>query len=608
MKPVAPPTPRAAPPARWAPLLAGVVVVLTGFAAYHNSFSGPFIFDDKPVILENPTLRHFSAALSPPQGGMTVSGRPMLNLSLAINYALGGTDVRGYHALNLTIHVLAGLALFGIVRQTLLRPALRERFGAAALPLALAVAMLWTVHPLQTQAVTYVVQRAESLMGLFYLLTLYCFVRGTDQGRSVFWPVASVACCLLGMATKEVMVSAPLMVLLYDRTFVAGSFREACQQRWQFYLGLAATWLLLGWLVFSTGGNRGGTAGFNVGVGWWAYALTQFEAVAHYLRLSFWPHPLVFEYGTFWVQHAGEVAPSVILVVLLVAGTAIALWRWPAIGFLGAWFFAMLAPTSLVPGTLQMIVEYRMYLSLAAVIVPIVLGLYLLAGKKSAVVFLALAAGLGCATARRNEDYRSAVSIWTDTATKRPDNPIAHNNLGNALREDGQITQAMAHYQEALRLKPDYAEAHNNLGIALEKMRQTPEAMSEYETALRLKPDYPEAHNNLGVALAGQRRLPEAIAHFEAALQLNPDYAGAHNSLGIALASQGRLPEAIAHFETAVRLKPDYPEAQNNLGIALMNFPGRLSEAMVHFEAALRLKPGIEPAQQAVEQWQMSHR
>jgi tetratricopeptide (TPR) repeat protein len=583
-------------------------VVLAAFAAYHNSFSGPFIFDDKPVILENSTIRHLWSALLPPPGGMTVSGRPMLNLSLAINYALGGTDVGTYHALNLAIHVLAGLALLGIVRRTLLRPALRERFGAAALPLALAVAVLWIVHPLQTQAVTYVVQRAESLMGLFYLLTLYCFVRSVDQGRSVFWPLAAVACCLLGMATKEVMVSAPLMVLLYDRTFGAGSFREACRQRWRLYLGLAATWLLLGYLVFSTGGNRGGTAGFNVGVSWWAYALTQFEAVAHYLRLSFWPHPLVFEYGTFWVQRAGEVAPAAIIVVLLVAGTVIALWRWPAIGFLGAWFFAMLAPTSLVPGTLQMIVEYRMYLSLAAVIVPIVLGLYLLAGRKSAVVFLALAAGLGWATARRNEDYRSAVAIWADTTAKRPDNPIAHNNLGNALREDGRLTEAMAHYQEALRLKSDYPEAHNNLGIALEKMRQTPEAMAEYETALRLKPDYPEAHNNLGVALAGQRRLPEAIAHFEAALQLNPDYAGAHNSLGIALASQGRLPEAIAHFEAAVRLKPDYPEAQNNLGIALMNSPGRLSEAMVHFEAALRLKPGIEPAQQAVEQWQAAQR
>jgi hypothetical protein len=152
-------------------------------AAYHNSFSGPFVFDDGPAILGNPTIRHLSAlgeVLSPPrEAGQTVGGRPMVNLSLAVNYALGGEDVRGYHIFNLIVHTLGALALFGIVRRTLLQPVLRERFGSAATPLALAVALLWAVHPLLTESVTYVIQRAESLMGLFYLLTLYCFIRGT---------------------------------------------------------------------------------------------------------------------------------------------------------------------------------------------------------------------------------------------------------------------------------------------------------------------------------------------------------------------------------------------------------------------------------------------
>jgi hypothetical protein len=162
-----------------------LLVVAAGLLAYHNSFTGPFIYDDGPSIRENPTIHQLWPiwqALSPPHSGaITVEGRPLINLSFAINYALGGYHVWGYHALNLTIHILAGLTLLGIVRRTLLQPRLRERFGAAANGLALATAVLWTVHPLQTESVTYIVQRAESMMGLFYLLTLYCFIRSAES-------------------------------------------------------------------------------------------------------------------------------------------------------------------------------------------------------------------------------------------------------------------------------------------------------------------------------------------------------------------------------------------------------------------------------------------
>ncbi|MGD1021058.1 MAG: hypothetical protein ABSA12_17265, partial [Verrucomicrobiia bacterium] len=201
-----------------------LLLVLTGLWAYHNSLTGPFIYDDWLSIQKNPTIRHLWPIwqpLSPPHaGGITVEGRPLINLSLAVNYAIGGTNVRGYHALNLAIHILAGLTLFGIVRRTLLQPRLRERFGAVADELALAVALIWTVHPLQTESVTYIIQRAESMMGLFYLLTLYGFIRGTASPLPRLWHGLCIGACALGMASKEVMVSAPLMVMLYDRTFV----------------------------------------------------------------------------------------------------------------------------------------------------------------------------------------------------------------------------------------------------------------------------------------------------------------------------------------------------------------------------------------------------
>src|SRR5271170_509528 len=157
--------------------LPGVLIVAAGLLAYRKSYGGPFVFDDPPSILYNATIRHlwpFWSVLRPPHGeGITVGGRPVLNLSLAVNYAISGTRVWSYHALNLLIHILAGLTLFGIVRRTL------ERVGSGDLArpylLGLAITLLWILHPLQTESVTYVVQRAESLMGLFYLLTLYCF-------------------------------------------------------------------------------------------------------------------------------------------------------------------------------------------------------------------------------------------------------------------------------------------------------------------------------------------------------------------------------------------------------------------------------------------------
>ncbi len=161
-------------------MLAAGLITLATVAAFSNSFAGPFVFDDIPSIVKNPTIRQLWPlwpTLCPPRDGETVTGRPLLNLSLAINYAVSGQRVWSYHAANLGIHVFAALLLFGILRRSFLLPTMRDRWGTAALPLALVVALLWAIHPLQTESVTYIVQRAESLVGLFYFLTLYCFVR-----------------------------------------------------------------------------------------------------------------------------------------------------------------------------------------------------------------------------------------------------------------------------------------------------------------------------------------------------------------------------------------------------------------------------------------------
>jgi len=572
----------------WPVLALGAVLAAAAAAAYARTFSVPFLFDDSTSIELNTSLRHLGTALGPPNAA-TVGGRPVLNLSLALDYAAGGLAVWGYHATNLAIHVLAGLTLFGVVRHALAR-----RGERAATLVAFSAALIWTLHPLQTESVTYVVQRAESLMGLFYLLTLYFFIRGAEaKGPGMrAWFALCVAACLLGMATKEVMASAPLVVLLYDRAFLAGSLSAAWRRRWPVYAGLASTWLVLAFLVLSERG-RGGTAGFGSRVTPLDYALTQFPAIVHYLRLCFVPGPLVFDYGSVLELRPLRVVPCALAVAGLLAVTVRGLIRNTAAGFLGACFFGILAPSSsFVPVATETMAEHRMYLALAPVVVLAAVGAYRWLGSAALPACLIAAAALAAATWQRNETYQSEEGLWRDTVSKLPGNERAHNNLGFSLSLlPGRLDEAVAQYREALRLKPNFSKAHNNLGNALYSLGRTGEAIAQYEEALRLTPDLAEAHYNLGRALLMiPGRLNEAIAQYGEAIRLKPDYAEAHFGMGSALEKMpGRLDDAVAEFRQSLRLKADYAPAHSNLGIALSMMPGRSEDAIAELEEALRL-------------------
>jgi len=591
-------------PSRRAVALAAGLLVLAALAAYWNAFSAPFVFDDTPGIVDNASIHHLwplSAVLQPPPDSGTPAGRPLVNLSLAINYAIGGTDVRGYHALNLVFHVLTALTLFGVVRRTLSGLVGAQACCAIGIgrskpaplqanALALAIAVIWTVHPLQTESVTYVIQRTELLGGLFYLLTLYCFIRATDAGASRWWLAGCVGSCLLGMASKEIVASAPLLVWLYDRTFLAGSFRASWRQRPRFYLALGSTWLLLAFLMWGSAA-RNGTAGLGLGVSSWDYALTQCRAIAIYLRLVFWPHPLVLDYGTAVVNSLGEVCWQAAVVLTLLGLTLWAMIRKPRSGFLGCWFFAILAPTSsVVPVVSQTMAEHRMYLPLAAVIVPVVLVLHALAGRRSLAVFVLLAIALGLVTVRRNQVYHSVESIWSDNLAGWPSNERAHLALGRAWADANRLPEAVSEYEAAFKMRPDYV-AHIDMGYILSKAGRPEEAIQHLTTALRIKPDSAEAHLNLGTALDRIGRTAEAISHYEQALRLKPRLADAHNNLGNALLRSGRTAEAIQQIEAALSLKLEFADAHYNLANALAQ-AGRLPEAMAEFETGRRLKPG----------------
>ncbi len=635
----------------WWPAL---ILIAVGVIVYANSLWGVFLFDDAYAIVDNTRIRQLF-----PADRWIETERPVVELSLAVNYAIGKLSVTGYHVFNLLVHIAAGLTLFGVVRRTIIAHAecgvrnaetrtaaqSQSRFSIhhSAFFIALAVALLWLVHPLQTESVTYVIQRAESLMGLLYLLTIYLFVRGAQSTNTWLWHVAAVVVCALGMATKAVMVTAPVLVLLYDRFFLAGSFRESWRRRGGFYLWLGLTWGVLfacGIVqhVFTPVTDRTAIGFGFKGISPWEYALTQTGVILHYLRLSLWPQPLCLDYAWPVARSVSEVlVPSVIILGLLLL-TFWAFIRKHWIGFVGAWFFLILAPTSSVIPVRDVAFEHRMYLPLAAVIVAIVagfnavwnvLGRKVLQGNTSrrwveGVVILGVAAVLGSCTVRRNRDYHDDLGMWKNVAEQRPDNARAHVNIGVLLEQRGHVEEAIEEYRIALAMDPDYADAHYNLGVAQLRLNRAGEAEQAFGNAIRLSPGDAPAQVNLGNVyyqrgdwdaaakayaealriapgdqdarlglartLVRKSQFDEAVVEYQRVLQSNPNSAVIHLDLGNAYIRKGDFPAAVKEFREAARLDRSDIISRINLGTAL-NMEGKTEEAFAVFQDALRIDP-----------------
>ncbi len=510
----------------WIPLFIITLTVL----AYLNAFGNAFIFDDEQIIVNNPEIRQLW-----PVG---MAARWVVNLTFKLNYATGQLRVADYHATNLLIHLLAALVLYGIVRRTLTLPRVGEIWKRHGALLAGAVAALWAVHPLQTQSVTYICQRYESLMGLCYLATLYAFVRGAQtRGRyaAAAWYGLSVVVCLLGMGTKEIMITAPLVVLLYDLLVASPSARVAIRQRGLVHVGLwltVAVFALTEWQMFSVIEQRG--EGVTLAVSSWSYLLTQMQVIPYYLRLSLVPYPLCLDYG--W-SFASSWTESIASGLLLVGLGVLTVWLWvrrrPE-AFIGLWFFCILAPTSSVVPVPDAIFEHRMYLPLAAVLVALVLGAYRLLYRDMSTVRAVRVAGIGVVvvlvgvgavmTHQRNRVYRSALTMWEDVVGTRPQNRRARLNYSSALLTAGRTTESR---QEA--------------GVVASQLAYCAE----------LKPEE--------VPAWGQT--PEEAALYRDARH----YAIAHNYMGVICIQKGGERAAESHFAEAVRLLPQFEDAARNL-------------------------------------------
>ena len=577
--------------------LAPVLIVLAGLIVYANSLHGPFLLDDHRAIEDNMSIRDWrstAAVLHPPRQ-TPLTGRPLPNLSFAINYGLGGLAVEGYHAGNVLVHLLAALALFGVLRRSFARdlPGLPGSL-AAGVP-ALMGALVWVVHPLNSDTVNYLTQRTESMMALFCLLALYAAIRGLDGKRLNRWELAAVVAAFCGVASKESALVIPFIVAAWDRTFAFPSWSAAWARRCPLYGLLTLSWLIFAFFArelpfFAPGG-------FEEQVSRWTYLLNQGPIITQYLGLTFWPLGLVFDYGAPEALSLTEAAPSLVIIAVLLAATGTAMVLRPALGFWGLWFFVTLAPaSSLIPIPTEVGAERRMYLPLIGLIATVVLLVYQLAAsrpgafrRRAAVAGTAiLVLALGASTMVRNRDYRTSLGMWQTVLDRRP-HARAHEHLAVALRDAGDIEAAIAH----LRLgAPDSGNARHALASALLEQGDLTGAIAEFREFVRLHQTSPRivpAREEFALALQQAGDLGGAVEQHRAIVATAPSSTEGRLRLADALVEAGDHSNAITELREAVRLEPANLSALLNLGVLLTD--DRPDEAVELLRRGLRLAP-----------------
>jgi tetratricopeptide (TPR) repeat protein len=497
--------------------------------------------------------------------------------------------VRGYHAVNLLIHILNALLVYLLVRLTLRTPALegsalRERSGEVALLSGL----LFVSHPVQTEAVTYVFQRFASLCAFFSLVsvTSYAGSRLTEKGavRYLLYTLSLVS-LLLAMKTKENAFTVPVVIALYEGLFFRGSGLRRALVLAPLLLTMLVVPLSLAGLdrpLDEVIGGLGGVSRGYSGLSRMDYLFTEFRVLATYIRLLFLPvnQNVDYDYTLFTSALSMPVLLSMafILATLLFSGCLLFLSRnkdaaLRLVSFGMLWFFITLSVESGVIPIFMLINEYRLYLPSAGAFVALGAGISLAAGVlgerriRAALALIAavIVLALSVATYERNAAWRSRISLWEDAAEKSPLKLRPHVNLGLAYYNAGMVDEAISEYRAALGLAPEEEKVHLNLALAYQRKGLTDMAIEHYFSSLRLNPSSVQALNNLGLAYYEKGLLEEAVRHYKKALRLDPDSAVLHLNLGRAYLKKGLLQDAEVEFREALRLRPGLKEAVDNL-------------------------------------------
>jgi protein O-mannosyl-transferase len=617
-------------------------IMILGILVYSNTFNSPFEFDDAVYVTDNPATRDpllllDSARVDALPGNLGTVKEQFRNrigghATFWMNYSMHGLNVIGYHLVNLLIHLMNALLVYLIVIQTFKTPFLKVRtaadpsFNAGTCEMtAFLCALLFVVHPVQTQAVTYISQRFTSLAAFFCLLslTLYIKARLSEQSGSRYaYYSISLASAILAMKTKEISFTLPAIMTLYEFMFFGGSLKKRVARLSPFLLTMAIIPLTLllsgpaGSLLSSISDVSRETASISRV----DYLFTQFSVIATYIRLLFLPLDQNLDYD--YPVHDSFFMPQVwlpLIFLLSIFILAIYLfyrssrespvsWGFRLISFGILYFFiALSVESSLIP-IKEIIAEHRVYLPSFGFLLGFSAGVILIKNRlrepfnRAIIPVLLLVVVILAGTAySRNAIWSDPLTLWADVARKSPMKARPHSNLGNAFFAKGDLDTAAAEYLTAINLDPEDDVAHYNLGIFYLHRDLPDEAADEFRTAIELNTDSDDAHLGLGLTLYSQKRFPEAQAEFLAAAEINPLNADAHSNLGYIYEQEGRIDDAIREYSAVIKLNPFSADTYYGLGLCLIkknNTPGAIAE----FERALKLDPGFFEARKALDE------
>jgi len=528
-------------------VIGGLVLLLAVGAVYGNALQNGFVFDDHSLILMDARFRSLETLprlfVGKLRGGLAY--RPLRSLSFALDYALFALQPWGWHAFNILYHTLTSLFAFLIASRLL------GHYRAA-----LIVALLFALHPVQTDAVTYISGRRDLLSGLFFFFGFFAFLRYREAGTRG-WLALAGAAYLLALLSKEMSVTLPVMFLAYDtirnaegRTLPQG-LMPALGRGSRLYVPLIAVGSLFSAYVvlFAHAGERVGYYGGSL----WLTIMTAARAFAHYVKLLAFPVTLSadYSYNAFPVSRSlGD--PAAILALLLLGAILYGLLalraELPMAAFGGLWFFIALLPVSHLIPHHELMAEHYLYVPSFGLFLALgaVLSRLPDTGRRATVAYAACLLALlllGTRTVVRNRDWKDDLTLWTKTVKTVPHAARARDNLGKAYLRRGSDDLAEREFAEAVRIRPEDPRYRDHLGLAYLRLGKLAEAEHQLREALRGDPRLVSAHVNLGLSLYHGGRFDEAEAEFREALQIRGNLPMALDYLGRIRMQRGRADE-----------------------------------------------------------------
>lgn len=552
-----------------------IVICCVGFFAYSNTFHNYFQFDGKREIVESPAIRNLSTFLNE---YFSLGSRFVSHLTFVFNYHFHGLDVVGYHITNLAIHIGAALLVWWLALLTFSTPIMKNKQISRHAPLiAFFAGLIFVTHPVQTQAVTYIMQRATSLVNFFYLAALCCYVKWRLGWINKGSLAVRILCVLgfftaaaLGVFTKELIITLPLIILLYEICFL----RIKDFLNWKYISVL----LILLAIIYSTMiGPRLHMLGLleeamkaRLTTPPVHYMMTQFRVLVTYIRLFFIPVNQTVDYDYAVVTSIREPALMASIFLLgLILFAAFKLYprrRMVSFGIL-YFFIAFLPEFTLMPLFFflnkiprEVIFEERMYIPMTGLSLFLASGAYYVFGRKSIKRMTLILAGivtvLAVLTYNRNFAWESEFTLWKDAVRKAPRKARPYNNRGRGYFDIGKPETALTDFTKAIELKPDYTDAYYNRAFVHHRLGNTDEAIADYKRAIKTNPGYFKAYFNMGNVYKQEGDIEKAISQYNKVILLAPQHFGAYGNRGNIYAERGDFGRAIADYNKAIEIDP----------------------------------------------------